>query len=154
MVSAALNESLTLGARLRYVRGHLSQRSFAEKIGVATGTYQNYERDDREADMRTLLAIHTMGWNINWLLTGEGPERLDALQGAASHGLGLDEATLRMAIDAVESGLDLLDYDMSSEGKSRLVALVYQHAASRDQSAAQVVAFVLRSIKEAVSAGG
>jgi transcriptional regulator with XRE-family HTH domain len=68
-----------IGNRLAYIRAGASQAKHAEALGVPLRTYQNYERGDREPDLRTYLALMERGWNANWLLTGEGPERLDQL---------------------------------------------------------------------------
>lgn len=70
----------SIGQRLTHIRASVSQRQFAEELGVPLRTYQNYEQDKREPDLRTLLGLHGRGWNLNWLLTGEGQERLEALQ--------------------------------------------------------------------------
>ncbi|WP_368565543.1 helix-turn-helix domain-containing protein [Pseudoxanthomonas sp. UTMC 1351] len=70
----------SLGARLRYVRGDRSQAVFAQELGVAVATYRNYESDVRVPDTALAAALVGQGWNANWLLTGDGPERLEALQ--------------------------------------------------------------------------
>ena len=91
----------SIGARLRTVRGAESQKSYASRIEVGLSTYQNYERDDREPDLRTLLAAYREGWNLNWVLTGEGPERLEYLGGAApSH--PVSQKSLMLALQQVE----------------------------------------------------
>lgn len=51
-------------------------------LGVAGRTYANYERDERLPDADALQKLVEEGWNANWLLTGEGPERLDQVAGA------------------------------------------------------------------------
>lgn len=65
----------SLGDRLAYIRAHRSQKDWAEKLGVPLRTYQTYERGQREPDGRTLQGCAEEGWNLHWVLTGQGPER-------------------------------------------------------------------------------
>ena len=63
---------MDLGNRIRQVRGSLTQRQFADKIGVAVYTYQTYEKGSIP-NGKILLRIHErFNVNITWLLTGEG----------------------------------------------------------------------------------
>lgn len=48
----------------------------AAALGVALRTYANYERDERQPDAAVLAKLVELGWNANWIMTGEGPERL------------------------------------------------------------------------------
>lgn len=50
----------------------------ATRMGVYKNTYARYERGEREPSASELVCLCKEGWNVNWLLTGEGPERLDA----------------------------------------------------------------------------
>lgn len=68
---------LEYGARLTFVRGDMSQAKFAAKIGVHKNTLGNYERGEREVSASALRSMVYLGWNANWLLTGEEPKRLD-----------------------------------------------------------------------------
>lgn len=165
MTSAADTNVRSLGARLRHARGSISQKDFAIALGVATGTYQNYERDERLPDAALVARAVGLGWNANWLLTGEGPERLEALRrgafrvedeeaGYSSQPPRPNRQTLRSALEVVESGLEALDQDMTAEGKARLVELVYERLSSEAPTPAQLVGFVLNAIRETVNAGG
>ena len=71
-------------ARLAHTRGGVKQADFAARLGVHLNTYSRWERGERAPDAYALAVLAAEGWNINWLLTGEGSERLSALkQGAA-----------------------------------------------------------------------
>ena len=72
----------SLGTRLKHVRASRTQPEMAGVLGVAGRTYANYERDERLPDADALQKLVEEGWNANWLLTGEGPERLDQVAGA------------------------------------------------------------------------
>lgn len=68
-------EALTLGGRIRVVRGDISQERFAKLTGVSLKTEQRYERDETGVDTAFLQAIcrNIPGINPIWLLMGEGP---------------------------------------------------------------------------------
>jgi transcriptional regulator with XRE-family HTH domain len=66
-----------IGERLRECRQALglSQAALAESTGSAKTTIQQYERGDSIPGGRFLRALHAMGVNVNWLLSGIGPMR-------------------------------------------------------------------------------
>lgn len=66
----------TIGSRLEHIRASSTQREFAQSLGVALRTYQNYERNERPPSAELLQAVASRGWNPTWVLTGEGDERL------------------------------------------------------------------------------
>ena len=74
MESAANVRSAT-GARIRHIRGGMTQERFGTQFGVSTATVRNYETG-RDPSAEFLAALAGEGWSINWLLTGEGPERI------------------------------------------------------------------------------
>jgi len=77
-----MNDSMgeALGARLKLIRGHRSQRIFATELGLALTTYQNYERGERLPDAAMLARVAHQGWNAHWLLTGLGDERMQPVR--------------------------------------------------------------------------
>jgi len=78
-----------LGQRLSDVRkalGYDERVAFADLLGLPKDTLGNYERGDREPDLR-LLAVYRdrFGVDLNWLATGEGemfavPAKVPAVQ--------------------------------------------------------------------------
>ena len=60
-----------IGVRLASVRGHLSQKDFAERVGVSQTSWARYERGERYPDAETLLALEALGVSSRWVLTGE-----------------------------------------------------------------------------------
>lgn len=88
---------LQYGSRLVEIRGDQSQAVFGPKIGVHKNTLGHYERGTREVGADALRSLVYLGWNANWVLTGEGPERLEpAFQ---SHSQDLSEAHLNIALE-------------------------------------------------------
>jgi len=64
---------MTIGDRIKGVRGDLSREEFALKIGTDKSTVQRYEKEYNIPKGDILLRIHEeFGTDINWLLTGEG----------------------------------------------------------------------------------
>ena len=56
---------------LRKARG-LSQKNFAESLGVVPRTYQRYESGERTIPSDVLQRLSEIGVSVHWLLTGNG----------------------------------------------------------------------------------
>ena len=71
-------ELAPIGGRLAEVRADsgLSQKGFARDLGVPDKTYSRWERGVREISAEGLSTLAARGWNLNWLLTGEGLSRM------------------------------------------------------------------------------
>lgn len=89
---------LQYGSRLVQIRGEASQAAFAPKMGVHKNTLGHYERGTREVGADALRSLVYLGWNANWVLTGEGPETLDRV--GDLHG------RMQGYVDAAEMGCD------------------------------------------------
>lgn len=141
----------SIGARLTYIRAPLSQRVFTDQIGVPLRTYQTFEQDKREPDLRTLTALHDLGWNINWVLTGEGTERLEALQDKGSQPARPDLAILKSAVEVLERALDEAGATTTdAAGRAELLVAVYElleEGAALD-AAERIVASMLRAVSK------
>lgn len=63
-----------IGARLRFLRGDVTQREFASTIGVSERSYQRYELGESPPNYLTMNRISALcGVEIGWILKG-GPE--------------------------------------------------------------------------------
>ncbi|MBB5881186.1 transcriptional regulator with XRE-family HTH domain [Xanthomonas arboricola] len=125
----------------------MSQRAYAEKLGVPLKTYQTYEQGKREPDLRTLEAIWDQGYDLHWLLFGseedsEKPLRYkgsspdEAVGHALSQSPRLESLTLaiQLAEEALDGGrLEPADY-------AQLVSLIHD-ALVNGLPSAQVLAF-------------
>ncbi len=61
----------TLGSRIRFARGTLSQEVFAARIGVSKGSLGGYERDENLPSTDVALRIcQEAGVSVQWLLLG------------------------------------------------------------------------------------
>jgi phage repressor protein C with HTH and peptisase S24 domain len=75
---------VSIGDRIRELRGEGQQAELADKLGVHKNTLANYERGDRFPDASILLKILEVFPDTNpaWLLTGEGSKnRSEPVQG-------------------------------------------------------------------------
>lgn len=65
---------MSLGSRLKTIRGKRTQKWFASEMGVSKNTYALYERNERTPDANFLEIIcRRFRVNPGWLLLGEGP---------------------------------------------------------------------------------
>ena len=129
----------SIGARLKYIRNYLSQKQFAEELNIALSSYQLYERDERPLPSNLLETLIGRGYNANWLLTGQGPERLESLSDAVlAPSQALRPETLTMAVTLAQEALEgkTLDHGDYAE----LVSLIYD-ALANGLKGAQVLAF-------------
>ena len=69
---------MTLGERLKLVRGTVSQKAFAALLGVHENTVSNAERRGSATQEFLLRIAEVRGINLHWLLTGRGAMRADA----------------------------------------------------------------------------
>ena len=92
-----------IGGRIRSIRGAQSQQKFAEDLGVHLKTVQRYEAEKTEVGAAFLQAVCTKFPAINpaWLLTGEGPMRLDAVTAPAVKPAGVDEELMARVAEGI-----------------------------------------------------
>lgn len=65
--------------RMKIVRNKLglTQKNVAEELGISHRTWQDYENGRNLPNGKVLEKLAVMGFNINWVLTGEGPKEID-----------------------------------------------------------------------------
>jgi len=73
---------VTLGERLRLVRGTESQKVFAAALGVHENTVSNAERRNSATQEYLLRIADERNVNLHWLLTGRGTMRLEDPDGS------------------------------------------------------------------------
>lgn len=99
-----------IGRRLATIRGETPQQQMSRVLAVSTSTYGRLERGAREMGADVLVRLAGLGWNPRWILTGEGPRRLDAAGSEAS-----ESAPTR--VDAEHLGIALELADAVLEGR-------------------------------------
>jgi transcriptional regulator with XRE-family HTH domain len=73
---------MTLGERLRLVRGTDSQKAFAALLGVHENSVANAERRNSATQDYLLRLAEVRNINLHWLLTGHGAMRLEEPAGS------------------------------------------------------------------------
>jgi len=68
---------MTLGERLKLVRGTTSQRAFAAELGTHENSVSNAERRNSATQDYLLRIARLRNVNLHWLLTGQGSMRVD-----------------------------------------------------------------------------
>lgn len=66
-----------IGTRLRDLRGQDTQSAFAAELGVHKNTWALYEAGKRFPAGDVLQALAARGYNIHWIITGQGSEFVD-----------------------------------------------------------------------------
>jgi len=127
-VRQALKE---IGERMTHIRGRQSQAGFAPAVGIHKNTLGTYERGEREPGAMALLGYAALGWNINWVLTGLGPERLEPVlsQDADAppvQSQDLNQVRLTLALQTVEDVLTATDAMLPASKRAEAAMLVYE----------------------------
>jgi len=73
---------VTLGERLKLVRGASSQKAFAAELSIHENTVSNAERRNSATQEYLLKLAEAHNINLHWLLTGHGPMRMGEADGS------------------------------------------------------------------------
>ena len=73
---------MTLGERLKLVRGTTSQKAFAAELGIHENSVSNAERRHTATQEYLLRITEVRNINLHWLLTGHGAMRMDQADGS------------------------------------------------------------------------
>ena len=120
---------LGLSARIRKVRGRLSQEEFGIELGgLQKSTISRYEKG-RIPDAETLRIIANYGnVTVEWLLKGDESEAPQhAERSGARHSLPLDVALLAETLKEIKKFIAGKSVKLSPQREARLVAMVYDH---------------------------
>ncbi len=107
----------------------------AEKLGVSLRTYQSYERDETDIGAAALCRLLALGHNVNWILSGQGAEMLEAapvlstdrqlseVDKGSQHG---QREQLRLAIQLVSEVIANNRLTISPEKHAEIITLVLE----------------------------
>jgi transcriptional regulator with XRE-family HTH domain len=111
----------TFGERLKFLRGKTSQAELSALFGIRQTTLSNYERGRNEPSYELVKAICShFGVNIEWFMFGTGPMRKSTQDVTTP-----DKNNLRLAIEAVEEGLQITRRELPPDKKAALVMAAY-----------------------------
>ena len=103
-----------------------SKLDLARLLGVSQGQMQNWEKGQRPNAV-SCLAIHKkLGFEFEWLITGEGPSRRDEVGDAQTPPTPyIDVDLLQKAIEPIEAFLRTKKQVLSPADKAKLFAQSY-----------------------------
>lgn len=78
---------MSIAKRLKDIRKDLglSQEKFAEELDIHLRSYVAYEKEARAIPQKVMLDLMHMGYNIHWLLNGQGKMKLEEHVGESVH---------------------------------------------------------------------
>src|SRR5690606_22554372 len=76
-----------LGARLKAIRIRIgcSQKKMGPLLSIGTNSWPRYENGEQIPGGKVLAALAREGFNVNWVLTGEGPMETEDHARAVEH---------------------------------------------------------------------
>jgi transcriptional regulator with XRE-family HTH domain len=125
-----------VAGRFLTVRSHLnlSQKAFAESLGISLGAEQNYERGNRQISASVIYSVYKV-YDVDpqWLLDGEeGQPRFMKNRG------GLNKNVLSRAVKDVLEAIEESGRDVPSEIISKCIGVLYASYLSDNDSKAAV----------------
>jgi len=125
-----------VAGRFLTVRSHLnlSQKSFAESLGISLGAEQNYERGNRQISANVIHSVYKV-YDVDpqWLLDGEeGQPRFMKNRG------GLNKDVLSRAVKDVLEAIEESGRDVPSEIISKCIGVLYSSYINDNDSKAAV----------------
>jgi transcriptional regulator with XRE-family HTH domain len=124
-------QAKAIGERIKKVRESTgkSQKEFATQLDASYRTVQDYEAGNSVPGGKVLERFLCLGFNVNWILAGEGEMRLrDAGQRLP---LLPNNDYLEAAMDAVDEYLVEIGDSLPNTKKSKLVRILYRMAETR-----------------------
>ncbi|PKQ02772.1 MAG: hypothetical protein CVT73_17340 [Alphaproteobacteria bacterium HGW-Alphaproteobacteria-12] len=125
---------MTVATRLARIRRFigLSQKEMGKRVGVSGTTWQNYELENAAPNAHVLARLSGEGFDINWVLTGEGQMRASQAGQTERDRAAPDPGARKMAGFAELAPLELDRERLVSSGKHVLVPRYTVRAAARD----------------------
>lgn len=117
-----------LGQRLSRVFSKIGGLKKASRVaGVTAETLANWRDGNTEPKLFVLQALlEHHGWSIDWLATGEGPERRQELSGAS--GYGFDQTLMENIIQWHAKDIEKRELDVSHVKFSASCLAIYRLA--------------------------
>lgn len=112
-----------LSERLKIIRDHIkeTQKSMSKRFNLGENTWQTYELYGKTPKGETLAALAELGFDINWLLTGQGNMMIsgDGPRIPLPH---IDDQLVGEAVEFVEQWLAEHGENFDAQLKGKLVA--------------------------------
>jgi len=137
---------IDIGTKIRAAREErgLSRRAFGDLAGISEAKVQAIEIGKQRVDHDTLHRIvTTMNIDVTWLLYLGQPTISKA---APLEHIEIDHDRLRLAIEAIEEGLDAVGRTASPDIKAKMISAAYELF---EQEGAKATAQIIRLVKTA-----
>jgi transcriptional regulator with XRE-family HTH domain len=145
---------MPIGSRIKTIRGKISQKIFAHKIGSNQKSVHAWESGKAMPGAKSLEAIHkAFGVDINWLLTGEGNQyiKLEKIEDEPN----LQEETLeyQKSTSTLGKAVDMLAAVLNSGNQVFIQALMsnliaFSNAVKIDQNQRQEIAMMKSELEQ------
>ena len=127
-ILSSTKQDTIIGHRLLSIREvfGLTQIDMAERLGITSRAYANYERGEREMPLAVLRELYErFGIDPVWIMTGPGDVPLMAGQRQ------IDTDLLERVILLVEEGLRKSHRTLKPDKMARLIRLAHEHCAEQ-----------------------
>lgn len=118
---SAKPEWVSIGMRLMAMRTGTNQETQAARLGVHKNTYARWERGEREIGADGLKRLVELGFDANWILTGEG----EPVPGEVIVGAGAESTSQSLSETVLNIALELADESCRDAGVPKPVRLLY-----------------------------
>ncbi|WP_210163764.1 helix-turn-helix domain-containing protein [Azorhizobium doebereinerae] len=112
--------------------GVTSAREMSVRLGLGPNTWRQLEDGRNLPSSETLQKLLDLGFNANWVLSGQGPIRLDGADERSSNANPaqppLNARVLAQALALVEEWLTANKRMMRADKKAAVVAQIYEFA--------------------------
>ncbi len=114
---------MSLGDRIRRIRGQMSRERFSELSGISKNTLVNYETGKSSPDAAYLNRLLELFPDINpkWLLVGDDIMKYH-----------LDDALLEVVIEVIEEQLQALGRTATPRQKAQLIIAMYDLSSQQE----------------------
>ncbi len=124
---------MTLGKRIKEVRGKVARPAFAASFGLSRNTIQRYETDEGPPDTNFVIALcEKYKIRVEWLLFGEEPKYLGEPPKVPL--AELDRSILTDAIEALEFALQEKGRKIEAATKAEIITELYLLMSEEEQS--------------------
>lgn len=116
-----------IGKRLASIRGKYTQLEFAGRFRVHKNSLARYERGERSPDSEFLAALLEAGYDINWVLAGQGEMSVSESHPSFVADEAVDWDQLEEAMKVIEGIIEYEKRPMQVAQKAQLTRDLYRY---------------------------
>jgi transcriptional regulator with XRE-family HTH domain len=154
LIDRQKNLKMTIGDRIKIIRGKLSQKEFAQKIDPKKKSVTEWESGVAMPGAASLESIHRVfGVNINWLLTGEGDRYIKLEESENRPALQEETLEYQKSTSTLGKAVDMLATVLNSGNQVFIQALMsnliaFSNAVQTDQNQRQEIAIIKSELEQ------